>query len=665
MILTRAVDQVSGDEELLDTARDCFRFVTTYFEPINVSAVHIYHSALELSPLSSIVRRVYYHRRHSPFPRVVAGTQRSWDQSSTTRCGGSFDFGSYTWSPCGQFLAVNSRTATEIRDPLTSELLSTLRRPTETRDPPTSELPPTLQTKFMVTSISQLTELNDQVAYSLAYSQDGRSLAAIVATSLIIWDIQTGGVAKEVECGALKKYRLVWSSDGRAIGIIQEAAHSGYSVRVYDVVSGAAQFHHALQSNDAPHLWAHNESFRIMTTGLVGQTWTTDFFEVGSVLTKIESFRAGLLGSEVNALRARPSGSRVNKVRIRTFSPTTYRIAVVVDGQLNIIDVRNWKCLLLKPWDRSESCCFSSDGSLFAATSYREDCVQIWKYGSGQYTAWGKFPTRRIDGSLQFSPDLSSIAGWFPDFLRVWRLDRAPFAHPDAPDPRPPLTVLSQCGTYVVTSQGGGGTVTITNLLSQSPSQFIDTGISYIEVLALTGSVLLVVGLEVTIAWRITEGGVVNGPTGGRRADRGDSLWVIPPFGSYSKLSIQGQTAVMKQDTQRTLFNDYAYHTGTGEELKLAQLPPQPHSHQYWLSEAMHGLHYPHCRSLKESSTRCGNDWPVSWTTLAGGWVKDPERRHRLWIPPAWRLQPIYTGWHRNIETLWFNSQGRTVIVKF
>ncbi|KAF9649802.1 hypothetical protein BDM02DRAFT_3094169, partial [Thelephora ganbajun] len=46
-------------EGLLDTARDYSQFVRTFFEPISVSATHIYHSALELSPFSSIVRKRY------------------------------------------------------------------------------------------------------------------------------------------------------------------------------------------------------------------------------------------------------------------------------------------------------------------------------------------------------------------------------------------------------------------------------------------------------------------------------------------------------------------------------------------------------------------------------------------------------------------------------
>ena len=49
------MNQVARNEELLGAARDYFQFATKFFEPISVSAPHIYHSALELSPLSSVV----------------------------------------------------------------------------------------------------------------------------------------------------------------------------------------------------------------------------------------------------------------------------------------------------------------------------------------------------------------------------------------------------------------------------------------------------------------------------------------------------------------------------------------------------------------------------------------------------------------------------------
>ena len=75
------MDQVAKSEQLLDIAKDCFQFATNFFEVIKVSATHIYHSALELSPMSSVIRKLYYHRRVTCLLRVVIGTPESWAQT--------------------------------------------------------------------------------------------------------------------------------------------------------------------------------------------------------------------------------------------------------------------------------------------------------------------------------------------------------------------------------------------------------------------------------------------------------------------------------------------------------------------------------------------------------------------------------------------------------
>ncbi|KAF9645715.1 hypothetical protein BDM02DRAFT_3067637, partial [Thelephora ganbajun] len=43
----------------VELASDCFRFVTGFFEVIDESAAHIYHSALAVSPQTSMVRKLY------------------------------------------------------------------------------------------------------------------------------------------------------------------------------------------------------------------------------------------------------------------------------------------------------------------------------------------------------------------------------------------------------------------------------------------------------------------------------------------------------------------------------------------------------------------------------------------------------------------------------
>jgi hypothetical protein len=115
------MNQVAEDNELLATAQDCLRFVTKFFEVINVSATHIYHSALELCPMSSIIRKLYYDRCHriTGSPRIAIGTPDSWDRTVSISSKNG-DYESSTWSPCGQFVAAQTSDVVEIRNPLPS-----------------------------------------------------------------------------------------------------------------------------------------------------------------------------------------------------------------------------------------------------------------------------------------------------------------------------------------------------------------------------------------------------------------------------------------------------------------------------------------------------------------------------------------------------------------
>ena len=124
------MNQVAKDTQLFDIAKDCFQFVTKFFEVINVSAAHIYHSALELCPVSSIIRKLYYHCRITRSPKIAIGILDSWDP--TIAISGKHDYQELcTWSPCGRFVAAQTRQAVEIRNQLTLELITIL-QPTDT-----------------------------------------------------------------------------------------------------------------------------------------------------------------------------------------------------------------------------------------------------------------------------------------------------------------------------------------------------------------------------------------------------------------------------------------------------------------------------------------------------------------------------------------------------
>jgi hypothetical protein len=542
------MDQVARNEELLNTARDYFCFVVEFFEPINASATHIYHSALELSPLSSIVRRLYYHQQHTPSPRVLAGTWDSWDQRTAVSCTYEEDgYGSYTWSPCGQFIVThaggNYRPGiVEIRDGVTLQLVSTLTPP------------------------------DDWLFGGLSYSPDGSSLASLGYFSLTIWDIQTGGLTKKIEHNSTKEFlhpSPVWSLDGGTIGIIfRDEGSETCTVYTCDITSGTTLFSTTLQSRDNPHLWAHNTSFYLMTTGWDGRALTIDIFEVGSTHTKIESSQINLW--ETTGWTSSSQEDPPHK--IESFSPTTYHISVDGGCSFAILDVRSSECLL-KQKGQFESGCFSPDGSLYAAHWSHQNSIHIWKYISGHYTPWRELPLQKPDPDnlylLCFSPILSSILGCSQDThtLWVWQLDNS---LPTTPSNDPILLVtLHCCATYMATSYEENSTVTITNLLSQTPCHFIDTGME-IMALTLTGNILLVMGSTTTAAWKLTEEGAVVGATGKERANSHDSIWTIVHLKS-PKFAVKDQIAYIQEEEGTTL---YAYSIETGDELDPIQATP-------------------------------------------------------------------------------------------
>ena len=545
-MLTHVVNQVARDEELLNTIKDCFYFVTKFFEPIKVSATHIYHSALELSPPSSIIRRLYYHQRHNPFPRVVHGWLESWDEC--THFSYAFDIISHTWSPCGRFVALQTEEAVEIRDALSSERLSTLTSP--------------------------------HASYGgLAYSPDGSSLACLshrlFDDTIAIWNIQTGGLTKKIEVDhVVRNTSLTWSLDGGSIGIIFSLRNYANDVSHVVCVCCVASDEPLspvgpLWSDSQPYLWAHGTSFRVMTTRLDDQVYTIEISEVGSVLTKIESF----------CIEPRGQWGRSDSISIKSFSPTTYQISIDRYDQILILDVRNLECLLEEESRGFGGHSFSSDGSLFAiSTSSR---VKIWKYTSSRYTPWRELLIKgSVRGAppLQFSPSLSSVLVPFSRNPQVWRLDGPPTVA--RPDSCTLSAVLSHCGTYIATWHQGGSTITITDLHSQTP-HFIDTGIK-IYALAFTGNILLVLEGQydrTLVAWRLTEGGVVDGIFADRRVGRGDSIWTVTVT-AFSMFSFEDQIVIIEGKGNVV----HAYHMGTGEVLDPTRASPHSYALQcsFW-----------------------------------------------------------------------------------
>jgi len=468
----------------------------------------------------------------------------------------------------------------------------------------------------------------------LAYSPDGRSIACASNIAIIIWDIQTGGVVKELGCSA-KNTSLVWSSNGGTICTIDSRNRMTFTVHTYDVSSGTVLSPGTLQSGHSPHLWTVDESFRVMVTvSNGGYIETINIFKVGPALTRIQSFSPHLFDVMAGM----------------SFSPTTHHISLLGPTTLSISDVRSSEVLLYTVGG-SDSQIFSSDGSLFAAS--QGSIVYVWKYDSGHYVLCGKFQFQTSAfPRFQLSPTLLSILGHYKNILEVLRLHELPTAPKTY---RQQYVGLSRSGTRVATAYRMESIVTTTDILAQTPPQFIDTDVA-IERLFLTGNVLLVEGSGKIIAWLLTEEGLVDGVIGDRRVDRRDSIWTVS-FRYERGFQVEDLLGVIKIDGDMLV-----YHKDTGEVLHPAQALRND-----WIGLGNHHLGRSHLRfhNLPQCSAPLEDRWQTSLVTVREGWVKDAEGKHRLWVPVEWRGSWDPEDWLHDVTIQFGRLAGRLVLIKF
>ena len=612
--------QVGTDSQLLETARDFFHFVTKFFEPINVSATHIYHSALELSPISSIVRTLYYDRRSSiaRLPRVVIGNADSWDQ--TISFSNKDDYKHCIWSPCGRFIAAHTKAVVEIRNQHTFQLLVALKTPKE----------------------------DSLLKGPLAYSPDGRSIACGFSDGIVIWDIQTGGVARSINSRS-NIFSLAWSLDGKAIASSLHYSEKFSAVNAYDVASGARIFEENLKKEWVFDLWANENFFRFISTQVP--------------LTPDPKFSISEIGPAHMKTEPLPVVAS-SPVSIR-FSPSTYRISLSGRDTLHILDARNLRPLLQERHKESISR-FSSDAGLFAAP--HEKGFRVWKYTSDGYVLVGEYLLPHIPSfsreklRLEFSPDSTSILTWYRNVLQVWRLQ----GPPTTPQTRHQHAAISRSGRYIATAHQSQSTVAITDMESQTISQFIDTG-GEIEGLVITGNVLLVVFSEKVVGWLLTGQGTVEGVVDGGRAGQIDSLWTVASPLQHPKslcYRVGGQVGVIGTDS----IIPFIYHTETGG-VPNRVLQPQhfgfPWISFYQLSDYQE-YHYIRHHDTLQCGTSPEDGWLAPRTeTGKEGWVIDPEGRHRFWVPVEWRTPWDHKNWHHDVTTLFSRRGDQPFIIKF
>ena len=484
---------------LLHTAGDCFHFVTEFFEVINISATHIYTSALALTPETSIVRKLY--SRYVPTsPRVVVGLPTSWDPR-TASISLSTDHPNVIWSPCGRCVAISTDTGIEIRDSTTLEKLTALKSP-------------------MNLSLS---------AVSITYSPNSRFLACACTrpfafwVAIAIWDVQTGGIVNVIHDGERGYPRsMLYSADARILSVACGRSPYKWTVCTFDTVSGKRGYTEELESEFGVVFWREKNSIRFATSQ---RTREGICIEIREITPTSMSHPKTIDTSRV----PHEFGGDNHQI---FFSPQNLEISVVSTSSTIIRDVRSSNLLLESPTSRmlgTYAGHFSPDGSLFACTANRD--LQIWKMTTGGYTPFARFPLRfstAAGGGCAFSPDSESIIAWGFGIMEVWKLDH----HSNSPPSEPPLDIwdshlvaFSKDRKYVAIGRASWGVVNVVNLHTGDLELIIDADLAIADIKIAEDTVVALSG-ERVVGWSLSAG-VSEGEYGVRHADLDESLKIV------------------------------------------------------------------------------------------------------------------------------------------
>ena len=489
----------------LNLVNECFRFVTGFFEVISTSAPHIYHSAIYLSPRTSIVWKLYKRYAH-PLTRVVQGAPISWDPAvATIKC--SHFISHAAWSPCSKFIAIslNSKAEIQILDAVTLKQLKSL-------------IPPHNYTQL------------------LTFSPDSHLLTWVSHTSevFVSWDLQTGLLASEIsitEEGPIPKvHSITYSGCGTMLGVLFKNNDIS-TINTYSVLSNSPICSHPVEGLVAGTIWTHGEcvQFTIFGSGSI------TIWEVG--------FTTEHPPTEVKSVNTPNNFDPSEQFH---FLPKFSRLAFVLEEAVIIWDTQLSKPLLNSMDAKmTENMTFSADGHFFACEVHGSE-IYLWKESPTGYTLHQKFVSGRGSVTPLLSPNGQLIVG--PNSSTIWLWHTEYFiTSPSSTPTKLPWSArrftleFSPDRSLAATARLETKTATILDLKSGIPLLIIDTG-TPIYGLRIADDTVVVIGDRKIITWDLPVGGVISSP---RVGINGSAQTITFTGSTSSTLSMSSSTPPM------------------------------------------------------------------------------------------------------------------------
>ena len=627
-----------------------------------MSAPHIYHSALPLSPQTSIIRELY--KKHaSPFLRVVQGMPVSWEPTTATAY---IDDGPspFAWSPCNRLIAVVTNKSVEVLDAATLSSLGTF-------------------------------EYFDRCCGPPFFSPDSRSLVQFVGDAFVSWDLQTGaplGVISEPSMFS-DLFSLTYSNDGKAIAVAYTHSYIDrdnmldYSFSTYDLHSLThTGTHRALEGKIIYPIWTHDEHFRFAIV------------DRDSIRIWQSPFNLKRPPVEVESL---PVPDKIGDADNFLFLPSLSRLAFTLEDSIQIWDAKASKLLLesefklafpphtVHPLNNS----FSSDGRFFVFANTAGE-VHVWKESPTGYVFHQRLPFRNYPFWPQFSPNGESIIVSLPSMLHRWRTRNQVLSLPSTStrDIYQQLFALgfSPDQKFAVFVRLNGCMVTVVDLQSGEQRWITDMGVE-VDCLGMTEDTVVVVGEEKIATWNLAGGDCTFHTNMSYTAQTDTLMALLLPLhirhDTPAHMSISpdlGHIVVTRNSVTGGKYSLEVYDVPTGRRLtRIKTAGPMTLSftqdgHEVWAGrDDSFGEHSKIIEDSKggtielQTQTNEGpsrvilRESPHGHEVRSGGWVLSPTRKHLLWLPHHWRSRRGDRVWGGQFLGLLHRDLPEVVILEF
>lgn len=495
--------------------------------------------------------------------------------------------------------------------------------------------------------------------------------------SIVIWDIKTGVIVKEIVIDIWGLRRIVFTGN-YTITLVTDY----YKIsRTYNVLESTLLCKGEILPRFGRWLgahWVHDDTLRFATSFKTDGKLTIDIHQLQPLSTPLlQTVKSFLLQPHYGEF---------------SFCPVSFHASFVTETEISVLDVRDSKILLrLETAQPSYKLPgrFSPDGRFFACGTLG-NAIYIWKNTPTGYLPGSSLEPRLPFDGFSFSPTAVSVLIWGPGGVQL--LDnhfRLPSPNKTAPyyNYGDHLVAYSKDGRRIATVRRGDSVITVLDLLPDAPQQYVYTGMRILDI-GIVDDGIVAADIRELVSWSLEAGEIARSACGAIVAETaaiGAGPDVVEHFAlstdcSCIAFTIERTVFLYDAQAQRILkkctmdcnivdirFSPY------GRRLCFV-FGGNPYEYQDNIRSCMLSETMEQWRIVKVTEEFTEGTWsqdglfpPAGYRIRReSGWIEDSRRRKLLWLPPNWRMTHyLDTKWTSNFLALVGEHHPEPIIIKF